>query len=114
MAALSLLEPTVASSVSTFHTPPALLTRPASTKAPVLGSVTPSGSPTAASDGPVTRNTPFMRDNLKRSVTVPLKVSAALPDFNSSTIGTGSASPSLRSKGVTPAVRSLADSFAGP
>jgi hypothetical protein len=114
IAAVSLLEPTVASSVTTLHTCPFLRMRPASLNAPVVGNVTPSGSPAAASEGPDTRKTPFMSASLKMSVTVPLKLAAALPDFTSSTTGTPGAPASSRSNGVMPEVRRFAVSVAGP
>ena len=96
------LAPTVASSITTRQMSACLTSRPSLRKAPVVGSVTPTGSPTAASDGPLTLKRPFSPPRFKASVALPLKIRLARPTVAFKVTGTGTLTESSATQGNTP------------
>ena len=99
------LEPMPAWASTTFHTAPVLATRPFALNGPVVGKVTPTGSPTAASDGPCIEKSPCKPAKCKASVAVPLNVRVARPTRASTLTGSGSACAPDTTAGVRPAAR---------
>ena len=101
----SRLDPMLARASTTFHTAPLLAMRPLALNGPVVGKVTPTGSPTAASDGPCIENSPCKPAKRSASVAVPLKTSDARPTCASMLTGSGSAPTPDTMAGVRPDAR---------
>ena len=102
-AAVRLLVPTVALSATIRHRSPCLTILPVIENGPVVGSVTPRGSPMAPSDGPLTLYSPLRPLSLSTSETVPRKRSEARPALTSSAMGVGGALADEASSGMAPA-----------
>ncbi len=80
--------------------------RPASLKPGVSGSVTPSASPTLASDGPPPVKSPLNAVRCSGSVVVPSKLSVVLPAVADSRTGCATAVSPSASSDSAPVVRS--------
>ena len=91
-------------SITVFQTTPSFAIKPSARNGAVVGKVTPSGSPAAASDGPCRLKRPFSAVRRSASVAVPWKLNFAPPTRASSLMGSAFTSASAAITGNTPVV----------